>query len=125
MGGTAVARETSLGLRPVGNWSNMDRFRFGCGVQPCAGQAERALNANAPRRKWSPGYVITYFEPRTDGRSHLAWADHLFRPHQGVELGIGDIAAADRLLAQGGAVLVRGLGDLGRRVVANLRRQRR
>ena len=38
---------------------------------------------------------------------------------------VGDIAAADRFLAQGGAVLVRGLGDLGGIVVADLGRQRR
>ena len=50
--------------------------------------------------------------------------DHLFGADHRVELGVGDVAAADGLLAQGRAVLVSGLGDLGGRVVADLRRQR-
>lgn len=52
-----------------------------------------------------------------------AWADHVLRSDERVEFGIGDIAAANRFLAQGGAVLMRRLGDLGRRIITNLRRQ--
>src|ERR1700722_13862096 len=39
-------------------------------------------------------------------------SDHLFGTDDGVELLVGDVAAAHGLLAQGGAVLVGGLGDL-------------
>ena len=51
--------------------------------------------------------------------------DHLLWPHDGVELARRHIAASDRFLAQGRAVLVRRLGNLSRVVVADLRRQRR
>jgi hypothetical protein len=46
--------------------------------------------------------------------------DHVLGPHNLVELGVGDVAAADGFLAQGGAVLVARLGDLGGVVVADL-----
>src|SRR5579871_3007246 len=52
------------------------------------------------------------------------WPGHLLRPDQHVELLRADIAEPERLLAERRAVLVRGLGDLGRLVVADLRRER-
>src|SRR3990167_3652107 len=47
------------------------------------------------------------------------WAGHVFGPHYAVE-GFGiDVAQGNRLFAQGRAVLVRGFGNLGGRVIAD------
>src|SRR6185436_1408271 len=50
---------------------------------------------------------------------HVLWFDH------GIEFLRRDIAALDRFFFQGRAVLMRGLGDLGGGVIADLGRQRR
>src|SRR4030042_4847701 len=53
------------------------------------------------------------------------WTDHVLGPHQAVEFLLEHMAEPYRLLTQGGAALMRGLGDLARLVVADMRRQRR
>ena len=60
-----------------------------------------------------------------DRVSHRVWfslagRDHGFGPHNRVKFRISDITAADGFFAQGRAVLVCGLGDLGGIVIANL-----
>src|SRR3990172_4898015 len=52
-------------------------------------------------------------------------ADHVLGPYQTVEFLLEHMAEPNRLLAQGGAALMRGLGDLARLVVADMRRKRR
>src|SRR3990172_4795239 len=53
------------------------------------------------------------------------WPDHALGPHQAVEFLLEHMAEPYRLLTQGGAALMRGLGDLARLVVADMRRKRR
>src|SRR3972149_8834668 len=52
-------------------------------------------------------------------------ADHVLGPYQTVELLLEHMAEPNRLLAQGGAALMRSLGALARLVVADMRRKRR
>ena len=55
----------------------------------------------------------------------LGGANHRFGANDSIELRVGDVTAADGFFAQRRAVLVRGLGDLGGIIIADLRRQRR
>ena len=56
-------------------------------------------------------------------RPALARGNHGFGPDDGVEFGIGHIATANRFFAQGRSILMRGLGNLGCIVIANLGRK--
>jgi hypothetical protein len=101
-------------------------WRGGSHTDPC----NRLENSRGRARRQRPQgvgrhhkLVLATERVRPSGRPS-ARRDHLLRPHQGVELLVRHIAPAHRLVAQRRAVLVRGLGDLGGVVVADLRRQR-
>ena len=114
-------RDSGEGGLAVARWEgHVPQRRSSCdddshAPPPPRGACHRAGHFGPDPLAWSPSPVFT-----GEGANLSPRPGHALRPHQAIELLGRDIAEPHRFLAQRRAVLVRGLGDLGGLVVADL-----
>src|SRR5215212_1881752 len=71
--------------------------------------------------RWPAILIERFCGPAMIARFYLVRRNHAFRPHQRVEFFFAHMAEPHRFLAQGRAVLMRGLGNLRCFVIADFR----